>query len=276
LCFSLLAFAAFRLRDGVGHYFSVHHAIAIAKAVVVAELLTCVVLFTFTCFDDIPRSTPIIHALVLSLALVPARALSRGGAEIARKHVIIIGVSHLTSTYTKFLNAIAPGAQEIIAVLDDAGDSWGRSVNGVRIMGPPSELESIIEEFAVQGVRTDRVVAGVDPAAMPEQVLAEIRHVCAKHRIELGFIPEMFGLTTSPKLETRVTPQLAFEASLVTEPPLQPAGRTPAAAQDPGRRHISNRTEPARPRQERRGMPFRRSRAPGKAPAPNRPGSRGS
>lgn len=35
--FSLFAFAAFRLRDGMAHYFSVHDAIAIAKAVAVAN-----------------------------------------------------------------------------------------------------------------------------------------------------------------------------------------------------------------------------------------------
>jgi len=36
--FSLFAFAAFRLRDGITNYFSVHDAVEIAKAVFVAEL----------------------------------------------------------------------------------------------------------------------------------------------------------------------------------------------------------------------------------------------
>jgi FlaA1/EpsC-like NDP-sugar epimerase len=131
--FSLFAFAAFRLRDGMAHYFSVHDAVEIAKAVFVAEVLTCLVLFTVTRMDGIPRTTPIIHALVLGLGLVAVRALSRftadgrrlrGEQEIARKHVIIIGVSRLSALYMKFLDAIAPGAHEIIAVLDEAADSW--------------------------------------------------------------------------------------------------------------------------------------------------------
>jgi FlaA1/EpsC-like NDP-sugar epimerase len=128
----------------MAHYFCVHDAVEIAKAVAVGELLTCLVLFTFTRLDGIPRSTPIIHALILSLGLVAVRALARftangkmarGEQEIARKHVIMIGVSRLSALYMKFLDAIAPGAHEIIAVLDDAADSWGRSVNGVRVMG---------------------------------------------------------------------------------------------------------------------------------------------
>jgi lipopolysaccharide/colanic/teichoic acid biosynthesis glycosyltransferase len=227
--FSLFAFAAFRLRDGMAHYFSVHDAVEIAKAVAVAELLTCFVLFNVTRLDGIPRSTPIIHALILSLGLVAVRALARFSAngkmgwgewEIARKHVIMIGVSRLTALYMKFLDAIAPGAHEIIAVLDDAADSWGRSVNGVRVMGPASELESIIEEFAVHGVQTDRVVAGVSPADLPEPVLEEIRHICARHDIELGFVPDLFGLTLSPEPESKSNAAAEFEASLTLEPAL--------------------------------------------------------
>src|SRR5205807_402129 len=56
--FSLAAFLAFRLRDAMSRYFSVHDAIEVAKAVILAELLTSVVLFTFTRLDGIPRSTP--------------------------------------------------------------------------------------------------------------------------------------------------------------------------------------------------------------------------
>jgi hypothetical protein len=213
------------------YYFSVHDTLEIAKAVMVAELLTCLVLFTVTRMEGIPRTTPIIHALVLSLGLVAVRALSRftahgkllrGEPEIARKHVIMIGVSRLSALYMKFLDAIAPGAHEIIAVLDDAADSWGRSVNGVRVMGPASKLESIIEEFAVHGVQADRVVAGMSPADMPDGVLAEIRHICARHNIELGFVPELFGLATSPEPEALTREQAAFEASLVVEPSLTP------------------------------------------------------
>ena len=227
--FSLLAFIAFRLRDGMARYFSVHDAVEIAKAVFCTELLTGALLFAVTRLEGIPRSTPVIHALVLSLGLVAVRAFSRfkdrgkllrGEQEIARKHVIMIGVNRLTTLYMKFLDALAPGAHDIIAVLDDADDARGRSVNGVRVMGSPSELESIIEEFAVHGVHTDRVVAGMHPSQMPAEVLADLQQICARHDIELGFVPELFGVTLSPEPETLTPEQADFEASLVVDPPL--------------------------------------------------------
>jgi lipopolysaccharide/colanic/teichoic acid biosynthesis glycosyltransferase len=228
--FSVFAFAAFRLRDNLAHYFSVHDAVDVAKAVVAAEVLTCVLLFSTTRLQGIPRSTPVIHALVLFLGLISVRAvthlavngkLARGEQEIARKHVIMIGVSRLTAIYMKFLDAMAPGAHKIIAVLDDAARLSGRSIHGVRVLGPPSELESVIEEFAVHGIQIDQVVIGMNSNDLPERVLEEIRRVCAHNNIELGSVPEMFGLTAIQEPEALTKEQAEFEASLVVEPPLE-------------------------------------------------------
>src|SRR3977135_2456630 len=75
LAFSLAAFAAFRVHVGIPRYFSIIDAIDLAKAVVISELMTSVVLFTFTRLEGIPRSTPAIHALLLWVGLMGARGL---------------------------------------------------------------------------------------------------------------------------------------------------------------------------------------------------------
>src|SRR5271165_2709851 len=59
--FSLLAFSIFRLEHSGLRYFSVDDIFDIAKAVVVAELLTAATLFLFTRLEGIPRSTLFIH-----------------------------------------------------------------------------------------------------------------------------------------------------------------------------------------------------------------------
>src|SRR5262245_47418688 len=53
--FSILAFLAFRIRDQIARFFSVHDAIEIVKAVLIAELLIFVTLFTSTRLEGIPR-----------------------------------------------------------------------------------------------------------------------------------------------------------------------------------------------------------------------------
>ena len=72
---SLTAFAIFRVHIGIPRYFSLHDAVDLAKAAAFGELLTCIALFTLTRLDGIPRSTPLIHALLLWAGLVYARGV---------------------------------------------------------------------------------------------------------------------------------------------------------------------------------------------------------
>src|ERR1051326_3149955 len=72
---SLAAFATFRVHISIPRYFSFHDAVDLAKASAFGESLTCIALFTLTRLDGIPRSTPIIHALLLWAGLVYARGV---------------------------------------------------------------------------------------------------------------------------------------------------------------------------------------------------------
>src|SRR4051794_8564081 len=63
LIFSLIAFSAFRIHEGMTRYFSVHDAVDVTRAVAVAAFMTYAAVFALTRLDGVPRSTPIIHAL---------------------------------------------------------------------------------------------------------------------------------------------------------------------------------------------------------------------
>ena len=77
---SLVAFLVFRTRDGMTHLFSVNDALDVAKAVLFSEFFTCLALFSLTRLNGIPRSTPLIHALLLTAGLLGARAFVRIGS----------------------------------------------------------------------------------------------------------------------------------------------------------------------------------------------------
>jgi lipopolysaccharide/colanic/teichoic acid biosynthesis glycosyltransferase len=201
LAFTLIAYSAFRLHDGVSRFFSVHEAWAVVKAVACAELMTGGVLFTFTRLDNIPRSIPLVHALILCAGLIAVRALARSReseswvrpARAGIEHVIMVGSTHLTFLFVKFLAAYCPGRQRVIAVLDSG--MVGRSVSGIRVVGPPEHLQPIIDEFAEHGISTGRVVIGGDEDLLPESTLSEIRRVCEQRRIALDFVPRLVGLS---------------------------------------------------------------------------------
>ena len=203
--FALCAFLLFRIRDGMADYFSVHDALDVAKAVVVAELLTILVLFTVTRLDGIPRSTPIIHALILMAGLIFARTIVRVWrterrevalpASTATENIIMIGSTKLTSLYMKLIEAYSPKTRRVIAILDDDPQLIGRSVEGTRIMGPSLHLEPVIHELAEHGVHTDRVVVGGDENMFSVEQLDEIDRICTRHDIQLDFVPALVGLS---------------------------------------------------------------------------------
>jgi lipopolysaccharide/colanic/teichoic acid biosynthesis glycosyltransferase len=203
LTFSLVALAMFGVHDGIPRYFSVHDAVKLAKAVLIGELMTCVVLFTVTRLEGIPRSTPVIHALLFGAGLITARALAHvagrerklaeGPRRFEPEHIILIGLNDLASLYMKILEACAPEHQIVAAVLDEEPRSIGRSINGVRVFGPLSQLQSLIEEFSVHGIRIDRVIVCGEADILSDEGYREIERVCTDRSLSLQFVPRLFG-----------------------------------------------------------------------------------
>ncbi|HJU15262.1 MAG TPA: sugar transferase [Stellaceae bacterium] len=201
---SLIAFVAFRIHEAIPRYLSVPDVMAVIKAVALGELLAGGVWFILTRLEGIPRSVPLVHALILGAGLLAVRALahigdlSRGWAgrppSPAYQHVILIGLNKLSFVYMKLLKTSTATPHRVIAVLDDQPRWIGRSVDGVRVFGPPAQLEALIAEFAVHGVHTHGVVIGGRSDILSEEALNEVRRVCTRHGIELVFVPHVFGI----------------------------------------------------------------------------------
>ena len=202
--FALIAFFAFRLQDGMTRHFSFQEAIDIAEAVLFAQLLTCAVLFTWSRLDGIPRSAPLIHGLLLGAGLIAARIVVRiatGEYETQpayqdrRERVIVIGSNRLASAFIQLLRAYAPQQEPVIAVLDDDANMIGRAIAGVQVLGAPHELDAIVTEFAVHGIKTDRIVIAGEVDFLRPAILEEVQRICQSHHLTLSFLPQMMGLT---------------------------------------------------------------------------------
>ena len=202
--FTLISFLAFRLYDGLTHHFSVHDALDVLKAVIFTELFTCLVFFTVSRLVGIPRSALIIHALILATGLIATRALAQafhnngkatnGRNHVAHENIIMIGATHVSSLYIKLLEACSPGERRVIAMLDNRPQLIGRSMSGIRILAVPHHLNSVIEEFVVHGINTDRVIIGDDEKFLDEDELKEIQRVCEHRQIKLNFLSQLIGL----------------------------------------------------------------------------------
>jgi lipopolysaccharide/colanic/teichoic acid biosynthesis glycosyltransferase len=94
----------------------------------------------------------------------------------------------------RFLKSQVPERLRVIALLDQQARWIGRSVDGVRVFGPPAELEAVIEEFETHGVRTDRVVIGTERAGLSQAALADIQAICERRDLNLVFMPRFLPL----------------------------------------------------------------------------------
>ena len=213
--FSLLGLFVFRVRDGVTRYFSMHDALNIAKAVLFSEVMTCLLLFTLTRLDGIPRSTPFIHAMLLALGLygvrliihhwhVDAEGRDDEATNPSQDGVILIGVNRSTLSFIQLLRAYPSAEQRVIAILDENDRLVGRAISGVRIVGRPQELDLIIAEFAIHGVTTERVIIAGDETFLSSAALLDVRRTCAARQIAVSFIPRILGLAARPQLQSPV------------------------------------------------------------------------
>ena len=204
LVFLVIALQALRIGESIPRYLSVTDLLNVAKAVSIGQLMTTIVLFTVTRLDGIPRSVPMIQALVLVAGLVAYRGViniseSRRQRMDQPRHavsenVILIGLNEWSALLVKFLKSQVPQRWRVIALLDQQARWIGRSVHGVQVFGPPAELEAVIEEFKTHGVRTDRVVMASETAGFSQAALANIRAICERRDLDLVFVPPFLPL----------------------------------------------------------------------------------
>lgn len=201
--FSLLAFAIFRLEHKGHRYFSVDDIFDIAKAVVLAELLTAATLFSFTRLDGIPRSALFIHALILATALVAARTIAHfehapKGAfreQLKTKHVVVIGSNYLSSAFIKWLETNEIEPKQVMAILDDREEVMGQKIAGIQVLGNPRQLNQTVVELNVHGVKVDEVIVSNGENQLAKPVVAELQRICRQREIELTFLPQLFHST---------------------------------------------------------------------------------
>lgn len=227
--FAVIAFVAFRIRDGVTHLFSVNDALELAKAVIISELMTCLVLFSMTRLDGIPRTTPIIHALLLATALVAGRLFARTRRTppeqpIRRgrprpEHIVVIGANRLSSLYISFLRAYEPEQYRIIGLLDDRPEMNGRSLAGVRVLGPVNHLLPIIEEFKEHGISADRVLVGGNADLLSVDAIGQVKGICNAQEMRLDYIPQLLGLDRAVRVKPPIEAAQAASVAALYSPP---------------------------------------------------------
>ena len=221
--FAFVSFLVFRISDGMSHLFSVHDVLAICGAVATTVASSSLALFVLTRMDGVPRSTPLIYALLLGAGLIVARTMARVSHVEASvkeepeetpslmpqhvRRVMVIGADRFAAATIKLVDCQRPRTTQIVAALDPRMHFHGRTINGVKIVGRVEELEEILDEYQVHGVEIDEVWLSDDAAALPAEALERLSEQCEKRALKLNRIAAAFNL--EPRVQEEEHPVLS-------------------------------------------------------------------
>ena len=228
IAFAIPVFLFFRLSDGMSRFFSDHDLWSVTGATLTIVAGTSATLFVINRLDGVPRSTPLIYGLVLAAGLAGGRGMARlsriervldvEGQEKAKpplRRVILVGVDRFAATVIKLTDCQQPRSTQIIAAVDPRKRLNGRTINGVKIVGLPSDLEVVIEEYVVHGVEIDEV--WIADAAMPPDEAMRLEQRCRLLGVTacsishaLNLTPRHSAVVQTPQVAQVVAPHIGY------------------------------------------------------------------
>lgn len=209
---ALASFLFFRLNDSMSRFFSAHDALVVCSAVACAVAASSLALFTFTRLEGIPRSTPVIYALVLGGGLIFTRTAARflyrafrasrdtGEAPVTVpdfRRILLIGVDRFAAVAIKLMDCQKPRTTQVVAALDERPSTVGRKIAGVKIVGRSQDIEAVVDEYAVHGVDIHEVWLS-DDVDLGQDALQRIRAFCEAREIPCRRISEALNLAPQP------------------------------------------------------------------------------
>lgn len=199
LC-SLFIFQWFQTSAPISRFFSVSDALNLAKACTLIAALSAALAFVFSRLDEVPRSLPVLHFLLLTSGLLGARMVlrlheMRGEARSSRvanpvQHVLLIGATRLAWFFSKMVEELAPGRYQIIAILDERPEMQRRSLNGYPIVGSPAHLDRVLDEYALHGITIDKVILAAPPGNLSNSVWQDVSRLVQSCHIGLEILSE--------------------------------------------------------------------------------------
>jgi O-antigen biosynthesis protein WbqV len=165
-----IAFLLGRTHTQIWRFAAWREFVELARAVAFASLLFLIVMFVIDRAAAVPRSVPIIQALVLVVLLCGARlayqATRRRGLRLGAfdrlatpSAVLIWGADRDAATYLHSLLSDSRAPFRPVGVIDDTGHFHGRNLHGVPILGTSADLPAVVARLGRQGTSPQFLIA---------------------------------------------------------------------------------------------------------------------
>ncbi|MCU7828634.1 MAG: polysaccharide biosynthesis protein [Candidatus Thiodiazotropha sp. (ex Myrtea sp. 'scaly one' KF741663)] len=188
----LVSFLLFGLYRGIWRFASLPDLLRIIKAVIVGTALNLIVLFLLTRLEGIPRSVPILFALLLIIFLSGSRLFYRWVKDRhlylnSGKRVLIVGAGKAGEMLARDLLRSSNQDYQLIAFVDDNTRRTGREIHGFTVAGTCIDIPELVLEKQI-----DIIMLAV-PSAKPDQ-FRKIISYCNAADVPYRTVPQLNDL----------------------------------------------------------------------------------
>ena len=208
---TLLVVSVFPLGRSIRNHVSSRDARSVVVASLAATALTAVCAFSLDRLAAIPRSLPVIQFLVLCALMLGGRLAATGRrgprrpwikSYLVESPTVLVGANEVALSYLKMLDAFNVDQTNIVAILDRNPKLFGRALYGHPIVGPPSAIVRVVNEYRVHGVEIDRILICENrPSEEDGKARSEFEQLCNFVNVQLTYLSDVLGFRLEETIE---------------------------------------------------------------------------
>ncbi|MCG8079575.1 MAG: nucleoside-diphosphate sugar epimerase/dehydratase [Candidatus Thiodiazotropha taylori] len=188
----LVAFLLFGLYRGIWRFASLPDILRILKAVLVGTVVGVALLFVFTRAGGVPRSVPVIHAILLVMLLSGPRLIYRllkdRHLDLAPgKRVLIVGSGKAGEMLARDILRNRRGDFRPVAFVDDKQRRQGREIHGLPVAGTSEDIPALCDELSI-----DIIMLAI-PSASSSQ-MRRVVEFCESAEVPFRSVPQLNDL----------------------------------------------------------------------------------
>lgn len=212
--FGIAALMVFRLDVSVWRFSSLPDYLRVVGATSALTICAIAATFVYNRLEGVPRSLPVFQMLLATSLLAAVRVTCRMVYTIRRRrkaleqrlavellnpvdNVLVVGVTSLTETYLLGIKEFAVATVRVAGIVARSPNQTGRLLLGNKILGTPEEIDHIVRDLELHGIRLDRIVVGMPAEQLSDAVRAQLLHLERSANIELRFLADDLGFNPS-------------------------------------------------------------------------------
>ncbi len=202
VCCFMLCMYTFRLQREVWRYVSINELTTLAKVVTISIILTYAILFFTQRLENVPRSLPILHWLILGASLsiprVMYRLLRESGKRLPhaydtpRVHVLLAGANNQADSFIRNLQRQGNHPYYVVGIIDQKETRHGRTLRGVPIYSGEDRLKKALLRLERRGRKPQRLILTED--YMDNDAAQPLLTLCESEGIGLAHLPPVIDL----------------------------------------------------------------------------------